>query len=218
VTTLTLILIGIAIAVDPIPLTAYLVLLPSRRGVRKGAGFVFGWLISLAIVVAITVAATGNNPPAPKTAPSLAALSVKAAIGFVLIIIGYRRRQRLGQPKEPKSPPKWQQRVDDMSPWYAIGIGPLVQPWGLIAAGSATVVNAKLSNAASYIALILFCLIGSSSYIGLLLYAAFRPERSAQVFAAVRTWIDNHTDQAIVIGSLVLGLWLLVSSVYYMLT
>ena len=216
--TLNLILIGIAIAVDPIPLTAYLVLLPSRRGVRKGAGFVFGWIISLAIVVAATVAATGNNPPAAQTAPSLAALSVKAAIGFVLIIIGYRRRQRLGQPKPPKSPPKWQQRVDDMSPWYAVGIGPLVQPWGLIAAGSATIVNAKLSSAASYVALIAFCVIGSSSYLGLLLYAAFRPERSAEFFATVRTWIDEHTDQAIVIGSLVLGLWLLGSSIYYMVS
>jgi hypothetical protein len=216
--TLSLILIGVAIAVDPIPLTAYLVLLPAQRGVRKGAAFVFGWLISLAIVVAITVAATGNSPPAPKTAPSLAALSVKAAIGAVLIIIGYRRRKRLGQPKQPKSPPKWQQSVDNMSPWYAIGIGPLVQPWGLIAAGVATIVNAKLSSAASYLALIFFCLIGSSSYIGLLLYAAFRPDSSAAFFATCRAWIDNHTDQAIVIGSLVLGLWLLGSSIYYMVS
>jgi hypothetical protein len=46
--------------------------LPSKRGVRKGAAFLFGWLVSLAIVITVTVLATGNNPPKPNTAPSLA--------------------------------------------------------------------------------------------------------------------------------------------------
>ena len=67
---LDLILIGIAVALDPLPLTAFLVVLPSQRGVIKGAAFVFGWLVSLAIVVAVTVLATGNNPPKSNTAPS----------------------------------------------------------------------------------------------------------------------------------------------------
>jgi len=58
-----LMLIGLAIALDPLPLTAFLVVLPSQRGTIKGASFVFGWLVSLAIVVTITVLATGNNPP-----------------------------------------------------------------------------------------------------------------------------------------------------------
>jgi hypothetical protein len=35
---LTLLLIGLAVALDPVPLTACLVVLPSARGVRKGAG------------------------------------------------------------------------------------------------------------------------------------------------------------------------------------
>ena len=45
---LTLSLIGLAIAVDPLPLTPFMVVLPSERGVKKGAAFVFGWLVSLA--------------------------------------------------------------------------------------------------------------------------------------------------------------------------
>jgi hypothetical protein len=69
---LNLVLIGLAVALDPLPLTAFMVVLPSKRGARKGAAFVFGWLASLAVVVAVTVLATGNNPPKPSTAPSLA--------------------------------------------------------------------------------------------------------------------------------------------------
>ena len=55
-------------APGPLPLTAFLVVLPSKRGVRKGAAFVFGWLVSLGIVVTVTVVATGNNFW-PNTAP-----------------------------------------------------------------------------------------------------------------------------------------------------
>ena len=92
---LNLILIGLAVTLDPLPLTAFLVVLPSKRGTVKGAAFTFGWLASLAAVVAITVVATGNNPPKPATAPSLASLAVKIALGAVLVWIAVRRAREL---------------------------------------------------------------------------------------------------------------------------
>src|SRR5262249_3112074 len=97
---LALMLIGLAIALDPLPLASYLGLLPSKRGVQKGAVFIFGWLVSLAVIVAITVAATGNNPPKSQTAPSLAALAAKIAIGVVLVGLAIRQRRRMGRPKK----------------------------------------------------------------------------------------------------------------------
>jgi Sap, sulfolipid-1-addressing protein len=215
---LDLLLIGLAITLDPLPLSAFFVVLPSKRGVIKGAAFIFGWLASLAIVVAVTVLATGNNPPRSKTAPSLASLAVKIAIGAVLVYIGARQRRRMGQPKKPKKPPKWQASVDNMSPWYAMGIAPLLQPWGLIAAGAATVVQAKVSSVGSFLALLFFCVIASASYIILELYAGFRPAKSEALMAAIRTWIENHTDQFIIIGSLVLGFWLIGQSLYLIVT
>ena len=66
---LNLVLIGIAVALDPLPLTAFMIILPSQGGVRKGAAYVFGWLVSLAIVVTITVLATGNSPPSRARRP-----------------------------------------------------------------------------------------------------------------------------------------------------
>jgi Sap, sulfolipid-1-addressing protein len=212
--TLDLILIGVAISLDPLPLTAFLVVLPSKRGVRKGAAFIFGWLVSLAIVVTVTVLATGNNPPKPQTAPSLAALAAKIALGGVLVYIAIRQRRRMGQPKKPKKPPKWQAGVDNMSPWFAIALAPLVQPWGLIAAGAATVVQAKLSSVESFLALFFFCVLATASYLVMEVYAGFRPEKSDAFMASVQTWISEHTDQVIIIGSFALGFWLIGSSIY----
>ena len=210
---LNLILIGLAVALDPLPLTAFLIVLQSQRGVRKGAAFVFGWLISLAVVVTVSVVATGNNPPKPETAPSLATLAVKVALGGVLVVIAIRhRREMRTQPRKPKKPPKWQEHVDNMSPWFAMGLAPAVQPWVLIGAGAATVVEAKLSSSGSYLVLFLYCVLASSTYLAMEIYAVFRPAQSQAFLASFRAWIDNHTDQAIVLGSLILGLWLIANS------
>ena len=215
---LQLALIGLAIALDPLPLTAFIVVLPSKRGVRKGAAFVFGWLVSLAIVVTVTVLATGNNPPKPSTAPSLASLAVKTAIGAVLVVIAIRHRRRMGQPKPPKKPPKWQASVDSMSPWFAMGLAPALQPWGLIAAGAATAIEAKVSSWESYLALFLFCVLASSSYLAMEVYAAVRPDQTQAFLARFRTWMDTHTDQVIIFGSLILGFWLIASSLYLIIS
>jgi threonine/homoserine/homoserine lactone efflux protein len=211
---LDLLLIALVIALEPIPLTAFILVLSAKGGVRKGAAFIFGWLLSLAIVVTITVLATGNKPPKPSTAPSLAALALKILIGVALIVIAMRQRRRMGQPKKPKKPPKWQTGLDDMSPWFAIALGPLTQPWGLVAAGVATIVEAKLAAWESYIALFLFCIVGTSTYLAMEIYAGFRPEPARAFLARLRTWIDTHTDQAIIVISLVLGFWLVGKSIY----
>ncbi len=201
---LNLIVIGVAVALDPLPLTAFLVVLPSRRGVRKGAAYVFGWLVSLAVVVTITVLATGNNPPKPSTAPSLAALAVKIALGTVLVWIAIRHIRARGRPKPPKKPPKWQEHVDSMSPWFALGLAPALQPWVLIGAGAATVVEAKLSSWESFLALFLYCVLASSSYLAMEIYAIVRPDQSQALLHRARTWIDAHTDQVIIAGSLII--------------
>jgi threonine/homoserine/homoserine lactone efflux protein len=211
---LNLVLIGLAVSLDPLPLTTFLVVLPSKRGTRKGAAFVFGWLVSLAFVVAVTVLATGNNPPKPKTAPSLAALAVKIALGAVLVVIAVRRIRARGRAKPPKKPPKWQEHVDNVSPWFAMGLAPTLQPWVLIGAGAATVVAAKLSSWESFLALFLYCILASASYLAMEIYAVIRPDQSQALLARSRAWIDTHTDQVIIVGSLIVGLWLMGNSIY----
>ena len=215
---LNLVLIGVVISLEPIPLTAFILVLASEGGVRKGAAFIFGWLASLAIVIALTVAVTGNNPPKTNTAPSRAALAVKILIGAVLVVIGWRRWRKLGQPKPPKKPPKWQTGIDNMSPWFAMALGPLTQPWGLVAAGVAVIVEAKLSSWQDYLALFLFCVIATASYLGMEIYAGFRPVKTQAFLSTTKTWIDTHTDQVIIIASLVLGFWLLGDSIYLIVT
>ena len=215
---LDLIFIGLAITLEPIPLTAFILILMAKGGTRKGAAFIAGWFLSLAIVVGLTDVVTGTKPPTPRTAPSLAALAVKILIGVVLVLIAIRQRRRMGKPKPPKKTPKWQTGLDDMSPWFAIGLAPLTQPWGLVAAGVAVVVEAKLGSWQTYVALAIFCLVATGIYLALEIFALLRPERSQTLLDAVRMWINGHTDQVIIVVSLLLGLWLIGKSVYVIVT
>ncbi len=212
--TLDLLLIGLAITLEPIPLTAFILVLASRNGTRKGAAFIFGWLLSLAIVIAVTLLVTGNNPPKPSSAPSVAALVVKILLGAVLVAIGVRQWRRMGRPKKPKKTPKWQTGIDNMSAWYVIGLAPLTQPWGLVAAGVATIVQAKLSSWQSYLALMMFCVVATAVYLAMEVYTGLRPAASQQFLSDLRSWIDSHTDQLIIVVSLLLGFWLIAQSSY----
>jgi len=216
--TFDLVLIGLVITLEPIPLTAFMLVLMSRGGVRKGAAFIVGWLASLAAVVALTVLFTGNEPPRPNTAPSLAGIAVKILIGVVLVFIAFRRRARMGKPKKQKKPPRWQAGIDNMSPWLIVGLAPLTQPWGLVAAGVATIMEATLSSAQSSIALVLFCVVSTLVYLVMEVYAGFRPEHAQAVMTSVRRWIESHTDQVIIILSLGLGLWLVGKSIYVLVS
>ena len=162
--------------------------------------------------------ATGNNPPRPHTSPAATALVVRIAIGVVLIAAAIRQWQRMRRPKKPKKPPKWQEHVDNMSAWFAMGLAPVVQPWVLIGAGAATVVEAKLSSWESYLALLGFCVLASASYLAMEIYAVFKPDQSQAFLARFRTWMESHTDRAIIMGCLILGLWLIATSIDLIVT
>jgi len=67
------------------------------------------------------------------------------------------------------------------------------------------------------LALIGFCVLGSASYIAMEIYAGFKPKQSQAFLARFRTWMEAHTDRAIVIGCLLLGFWLIASGIYYVI-
>ena len=212
---LDLLLIGLGIALEPFPLTAFILVLSAEKGTWKGLAFILGWLACLVAVIAAVIVTTGNNPPKPQTVPSEAALAVKLAVGVVLILIAVRQRRRMGRPRKP---PAWMARLDQLSLLGAAGLAAFLQPWTLVAAGAATIIEAKLATAGSYLVLILFCLLATSSFLYLELYATFATGKAAARLERMRKWLDSHQDQVIIAICLLLGFWLAGKSIYLLVS
>ena len=215
---LDLIVIGLAIAFDPLPLIPFILILTSRRGTAKGAAFIVGWFLCLSIITAATLLLTGGEPPSSGSVPSDAALAVRIAIGVALIGFGLYWRSRQGRPRKEKKPPKWEASVDNMSLWFALILAPVLQPWGLMAAGVTSVMQADLASGASVVALILFVLLATSTYLALEIFSIVRKERAHALALSLRAWIQAHTQQAIIWGSSVIGLFLIISGIYQLVT
>jgi threonine/homoserine/homoserine lactone efflux protein len=212
---LDLLLIGLGITLEPFPLIAFLLILSSEKGTRKGLAFILGWLACLVVVIGAVVLLTGGKPPQPSTAPSTAVLAIKLALGVVLIFYAVRQERRRGRPRKT---PAWMARLDGFSAWSAAGLAAFLQPWTLVAAGAATVSQAKLSNVEEYLILLLFCLLATSSFLYLELSAAFRPVAADALMKKLRNWLDTHQDQVIIVISLLLGFWLAGKSIYLLVT
>ena len=143
---------------------------------------------------------------------------MRIAIGVALIGFGLYWRSRQGRPRKEKKPPKWEASVDNMSLWFALLLAPVLQPWGLMAAGVTSVMQADLASGASVVALILFVLLATSTYLALEIFSIVRKERAHALALSLRAWIQAHTQQAIIWGSVVIGLFLIGSGTYQLIT
>jgi hypothetical protein len=206
-----LILIGLAVTLEPLPITGFILILSSEGGRAKGAAFIVAWVISLVVVVVGTILITGGEPPKPATSPSTGVLAAKILVGVILIAFAFHRRARTAAPKKE---PTWMTKLDHLSLWAAAGIGVILQPWVLIAAGAATVAQLHVSSFESYALLVVFCILCTASLLGMELYAVFDPEAATMRLDGLKNWIDTHRDQVIIALALIVGLWLVGDSSY----
>ncbi|WP_030207857.1 GAP family protein [Streptomyces sp. NRRL S-87] len=210
-----LIVIGTAITLGPLHNSAFILLLASRRGVRKGLAFVLSWLANLVVVIACVMLLTGGTPPRHHSTPSTTALAAKLAIGVGLVVFG---GYRLRRPPRPHRPPNWTGRIDNASLGTAAALAWLLQPWALVGAGAATVVDADLSSLSDWLALTGYCLLATLSLLVMELYTVWAPDAAQARLNALRAWLAQHQNQLVITLALLAGLWLTASSIYALVT
>jgi Sap, sulfolipid-1-addressing protein len=208
-------MLGLGIALQPFRLSAFILILSTKDGTRKGLGFVLGWLACLVLVIAAVVLITGDRPVRIHTLPATMVQIAKLVLGVALIVIGAVQSRTH---RRPRILSVLLTRLDTMSPWAAAVIAAIVQPWTLVAAGAITAAQARLSAAGDWLALAAFCLLATSSFAALELYSIRAPDAASTRLAAMRTWLDTHGSHIIVIVSVVVGLWLTSQSIYTLIS
>ncbi|MEW2416925.1 GAP family protein [Streptomyces sp. NPDC046866] len=210
-----LVVIGTAITLGPLHNSAFILLLASRRGVRKGLAFLLSWLADLIAVIACVMLLTGGTPPVHHTSPSTAAVAAKLAIGVGLVGFGCYRYRTMPRPYRP---PTWTARIDQASLATAAALAWLLQPWALVAAGAATVIDADLSTLTDWLALTGYCLLATLSLLAMELYTVWAPASAQARLHHLRTWLEGHQEQLVISLALLAGLWLTGSSIYALAT
>lgn len=240
---LDLLLLALAITLDPLPLMAFVLVVASARGVRTGLAFISGWVACFVAVIALVLTLTGGQPPEPRSPPSTANLAAKLVIGVSLIGYGLRRHRRAVHHRMPsgnttEAPHHHSDRTDSSEPvsspspsrggpssflrdrldrgaiWPAAGLAVLLQPWGLVAGGAVTVVDADASHPTTWLVLFAYCVLATASLLAAELYVVLHPASAQRRLLGLRTWMGDHAQRAIVFGSVVIGLWLTGKSVY----
>ncbi|MER5204764.1 GAP family protein [Streptomyces sp. NPDC002825] len=206
-----LVVIGLAITLGPLHNSAFILLLSSLHGVRQGLAFLLSWLLNLVVVITLVMLLTNGQPPARHSTPSTAAIVAKLAIGVALLLYGAHRHRR---PPRPHGPPRWTARIDNASPFTAAGLAWVLQPWGLVAAGAATALDADLSTVTDWLSLTGYCLLATLSLIVMEMYVVWAPASANARLTALRNWLSEHQEQLIVTLSLLVGVWLVAHGIY----
>ena len=58
---LDLMIIGLAITLEPLTIVAFILILGAEKGTWKGLAFILGWLACLVVVIAVVVLVTGAS-------------------------------------------------------------------------------------------------------------------------------------------------------------
>jgi hypothetical protein len=206
---LTLILLALAISLEPFPLLGFILLLVSEGGRKKAIAFLAGWMATLIVVIGSVALISGGNPVERNSAPSTAALVVKLVLGIFLVGWGIRA---FTLRKRPAKQPSWMKTIDKIHGLTAVGLAVLVQPWALVAAGAAVVLSGNLKTPGQCVVLVLFVLMASAPFLAMIAYTVLFPDRATKSLANLRHWIDSHRVFIQFVVCILIGLWLVVNS------
>ena len=209
----SLVLLGLGTTLQPVPLGAYLLLLTSANGRRKGALFICGWLASYGAVLALVLTLTGGSPPPSHSSTSLLLTVAKLLVGLGLVLFALRRRARWQKAPPPTHPPTWVDRLDRLPLWTAPLTACLVQPWPLIGIGALEVTSADLASWATVWILVGFCLLCSATLLIVQIWSLVDAEAASARARSLRSELLRHQRQVIMVGAFVLGLYLTIRSV-----
>jgi cytochrome c biogenesis protein CcdA len=197
--------LGIAMALQPLPVLAVVLLLSAERGLGKAWAFVGGELLVMAVIAAATIAVHGQTDEHSASRP---ASWVTIAAGLVLFAFGAILAWRLRHGLEPKRP-GWMAKLDRMEPWPAFLLGLFLPTYVIAVAVGAHIVGVHPGRPEAIAAVLVFLVVGMSTAYTPVLLAQLVPERSGPARARSRNWLERSWNSVAAALLLVVGALLL---------
>jgi hypothetical protein len=141
---LTLLLLALALAIQPWSLLAAVLLVTSEGGVAKTMAYVSGWVLALAAVAIVTIAVYPQTPKAASSSTWTSWVEIASGVALGGWLLLRSRRPVAAQPAGTQ--PKWMSRLDSMSPLPAFVLGAFLPNYAIVVAAVSNVVQAGLSQ------------------------------------------------------------------------
>jgi hypothetical protein len=192
---LTLLLLALALAVQPWSVLAGVLLVSSQGGLSKEVAYVIGWILALTVVAIATVALYPQTPKVAAGSPWTSWVQIGAGValaGWLLVRSRRPAMQPASQPADAQpsgSQPKWMARLDSMSALPALALGAFLPNYAIVVAGVANVVQAGLAQAWAAVVLVLFILVASAGVAAPLMLLVFRTQQAPEIYQSWRVWL-----------------------------
>jgi hypothetical protein len=211
---LTLLLLALALAVQPWSVLAGVLLVTSGGGVVKEMAFVAGWVLALAVVAVATVALYPQTPNAAAGASWTSWVQIGAGVAVGGWLVARSRRPVT----EPDAQPKWMARLDSMSPVPAFVLGAFLPNYAVVVAAVGNVVQAGLSQAWAGVVLVLFIMVASAGVAAPLLLLVFRRNQAPEIYRRWRVWLIANGQKVLTLVLAVVAIVLIAKGIVGLLT
>ena len=202
--------IALGVAISPVPIIAVILMLLSPQAGTSSLAFVAGWVVGMAVLVALVALVVDPVDDGDAAKPSTLASWLKIVLGAGAIVLAVQ--QWRGRPRDGQEPamPGWMSAIDQLGPGKAAGIGALLSslnPKNLtlcLAAGIA-IGAGGLTGAEVAIAGGVFVVMGSLTVAAPVIGYLIARDRMERPLDELRTWLTANNAMVMALVLLVIG-------------
>jgi hypothetical protein len=211
---LEIVAVAVAIAVNPVPIIAALIMAGTRRPVANGIAFTAALVVVMALFggVVLVLVPTGSVAGGGSTEGYVEVVWLLIGLGFLAAFLVLAMRKPV--PGRGDREPRWMRLVGRMGPAGAAVVGILLVNYEMEAPALADIVHAHLSLFEAFVALAVFIAIAASTPAVPLVLSIAAPGRVVDAMGQVKTWLTVHNRPVLlavfgVVGALYTGKGLL---------
>ena len=201
---------AVGVAISPAAIISVILILFSRRARVNGPLFLVGWVVALAVLVAVVYAISDQSNAATSNTSSDSVSWLKIALGATFLLLARRDWRKRPAPGAEPEMPKWMARIDRLTPAMSLGLGVLlggVNPKNLaLGIGAAAgLAQLNLSTADAVVSLIVFVVVGSLTVVGPVVYYLLAGAKAKTTLDELKDWLGRHNDAVMATLFVVLG-------------
>ncbi len=202
--------LAIGVALSPLPIIAVVLMLVTPRAKVNGPAFVAGWLLGLAAVGVIVLAASSGAGASDEGQPADWVSILKLVLGLLLVLVAARQWRGRPEDGEEAATPTWMGALDTFGGGKALLAGAVLaaaNPKNLLLAvgAAATIAGLGLSTSDEAIAYAVFALIGTIGVGAPVVLFFAMGDKSQELLAGLKDWMGHNNAVIMAVLCLIIG-------------